>query len=419
LENSEKVESEAESEENEDALQEKESRKQDSIPLVSNKFDSPWSNNNSGSVTSISENSNHRENSESQKQNQNQKEKRRKKDHVNFSDERDDFDPTTPSALSEVGGEEYFSKEKRASLLEPKIQGANWGSGSGNDWTNSVGAVAQDQKSGQTSPIPSSNSTIFNSLDASVAASSLKQSSDSLSLEVSAIDIPIEQDEVPPLEASTYVARFQQLLSLEMDSRILDLSKQSLFEVGLKAYDPEDRDLGLWSLALPGIREDRPHLIPGDRVELRALASFSKSWLKLAFDAHITSVRAIEGKIVLDCKELEGALKGYYPSVEKARFNVIFHPRLKTERDSLDSFKVLESSLKRGHRVGNTLRRWLFPTEAHARFKNEGEGGKDRIWEGEMKHFDERLNEEQKDAVESISSRLLKIPYLISGPPGE
>lgn len=79
MENSEKVESEAESEENEDALLEKESRKQDSIPLVSNKFDSPWSNNNSGSVTSISENSNHRENSESQKQNQNQKEKEEKR----------------------------------------------------------------------------------------------------------------------------------------------------------------------------------------------------------------------------------------------------------------------------------------------------------------------------------------------------
>lgn len=219
---------------------------------------------------------------------------------------------------------------------------------------------------------------------------------------------------IPPLEAETYAERFDILERLEVDHRGRELAKQTLFSVKLRVYHPPGNAHGdspwsssnLYILDLPGVREDYPALMPGDLMQLRTLASQSDSWLKVAFEARVHVVRRVEGAVILRCDALARELRTLFPSVEQARFNVLFMSLQRNTTEVVQDVARLGKLLKRKSKPANILKHWIFPTAHHLETEREGVGWKreDLDW------VDSSLNAEQKVSREFLALVL----YIVS-----
>jgi hypothetical protein len=204
---------------------------------------------------------------------------------------------------------------------------------------------------------------------------------------------------VPAFEPSTYAARLSTLLRIEVNEKAQQLAQQTMFAVALQPYVHKGRLAkaagldGLFSMDVPGIREEYPPLQPGGLVRLRPLTA--DGWLHLEFEARVWALRRIEGKVLLRCPSLQPRLAAYYPSIADVRFCVIF---TLSHRESLESLAVLGRVYKilaNGDRPAATLRRWLFPVKADAQVQalDAGiRGGEDPAFPV----FDDTLNDEQK-----------------------
>lgn len=122
---------------------------------------------------------------------------------------------------------------------------------------------------------------------------------------------PEDPDSHPPpalsgvaaLGARSYAEHFVPLLTAESKHREEELADCAVYAQQLKVYNRNqtawDQD-GLYRLALPGIREERPRLVAGDRAYLRPLASTAgegeSGWLHLQFEVRVTAVRAVQGE---------------------------------------------------------------------------------------------------------------------------
>lgn len=114
---------------------------------------------------------------------------------------------------------------------------------------------------------------------------------------------------IAALRAHSYAEHFNPLLSAESKHREEELADSAVYSQQLHAYTRPrpgapstawDQD-GLYRLALPGIREERPRLVAGDRAFLRPLATqlegeAEHGWLHIVFECRITAVRAVQGE---------------------------------------------------------------------------------------------------------------------------
>lgn len=229
------------------------------------------------------------------------------------------------------------------------------------------------------------------------------------------------------LGRGSYGAHWKPLLTRESDHRALELVSHAVYAQTLQIYtqaaragkakwDPD----GLYTLALPGIREERPRLFAGDRLHLRPLASVNPmdlggqpGWLHLCFEAKVTAVRAIQGEIVISCPALKEQLATSFPNVASARFNVQFVYDGRLLDNAVEAVDKLSSCMATDtDQRSDLLRRWLFPTSRDANMDNVMHSPADLTW------YDDGLNPEQQSAVYSISQRDHSIPFLLSGPPG-
>lgn len=230
---------------------------------------------------------------------------------------------------------------------------------------------------------------------------------------------------LPPLRPDSYASRLGQLLQVELAHRRDVLAAQSLYDVQLSVY-PEEKDDKmtapawskdhLYSLRLPGVREDYPNLVTGDLLQLRVLASQSYSWLRIAFEAKVYVVHKVAGVVIVKCDALAGQLKKLFTSVQAARFNILFtSSAFRGSAETIAGIERVGKHLSRPKSLtGGVLQRWLFP-----RLSDEEVPEDAALEERTINWYDGNLNAEQKGiarAITLVSHR--RIPFLIHGPPG-
>lgn len=239
----------------------------------------------------------------------------------------------------------------------------------------------------------------------------------------------IHPRDVPEFTLASYSQRLLMLLHAERAYCTKELASQSLFSIKVTVYRGRAKakalhnawsDEGLYSLVVPGIREDYPNLVPGDLVQLRVLATNSPAWLRLVLDARVYGVRKAEGFVILKCDTLSTHLGAMFPNVESVRFNVQFCNAERGTKAAIEGVQQVGRVLNDFSTAsGSAMRGWLFPSQTVESVQTQ----KRESRQGVISWYDPHLNTEQKDAVAAIAltpSRMQshRTPFLIAGPPG-
>lgn len=236
---------------------------------------------------------------------------------------------------------------------------------------------------------------------------------------------------LPRLESRTYDQHWLPLIREEARERLEELQSYSIYAQRLSIYNQKDNAsksansvAALYTLAVPGVREERPRLYTGDCLFLRPLRvppahnPFDPmiqgvGWYHVVLEARVKAVRAIQGEVVIECPQLGAWIKSGIFGLSFSKFNVTFAPNHRTLDDSASSVDFLGRTLRPASTRARRLQKWLFPSveDAAAEVRNV------RDFEP-LSWFDEGLNPEQKAAVASIVLHRREIPFLLSGPPG-
>lgn len=232
------------------------------------------------------------------------------------------------------------------------------------------------------------------------------------------------QRHVPELSPATYSDRLTILLLAELEFRAIEKASQALYNAKISVYAGRKTPVrkpwseeGLYSLSLPGVREDFPLLLPGDLIELRTLASGMNTWLHTVFDARVFAVRKVDGYVILKCDALSTYLSSTFPNIEAVRFNVLFCNEAHSLRDALTGVSYVGNIFRQGDSTSSrVLHDWLFPT-----IPTPSTSSGSCLELDNHTWFDPHLNTEQKRTVATIAfspSGKRRAPYLIAGPPG-
>jgi hypothetical protein len=202
--------------------------------------------------------------------------------------------------------------------------------------------------------------------------------------------------------------------------------------------------LGVWTLQVPGIREDAPRIFLGDVVVLRRIDLRQQRADPFMFEARVIGSLKRDGKVYVDSDTLWAAdssvVAGTYqvefkvnsqqiclmqnavssvrregtrtadPSEQVAMLSGLIH-----ERQEMSFDHLLPSPPPPG--ISSALA-YLFPKEERIRHAENitkeslGEQETDLDW------VDLNLNTEQKKAISDIVSRRHDVPYLLFGPAG-
>lgn len=227
---------------------------------------------------------------------------------------------------------------------------------------------------------------------------------------------------LPPLRPATYAERLTKLLQVEHTHQKDTLAAQTLFDVQLGIY-PERKEGEkhawsqdhLYSLRLPGVREDYPNLVPGDLLQLRVLASNMASWLKMAFEAKVYVVHKVDGIVIIKCDALSSRLQGLFAGVEAAHFNILFiSSAFRGSAELIGGLERIGRFLTRPKsKTGAVLRNWLFPSVDKTEINTSLPPIPMMEWN------DTNLNTEQRGIVKNVVyTPHRSVPFLIHGPPG-
>ncbi|CAO1633016.1 unnamed protein product [Jaminaea pallidilutea] len=236
-----------------------------------------------------------------------------------------------------------------------------------------------------------------------------------------------------PLEPHCYADHWQHLVMLESECRRSELMDSTMYAQKLRPYldkgagrtfVPAWSHNGLYTLRVPGIREEKPRLVAGHQLQLRPLASPSlahyqdqeSAWLHLVLEARIDAVLAVQGDIVLSCPALQ-MLQAFFARVDTIAFNVefVFDNALPTEQ--VAALARISERLNQEVTSASWMTSTLFPSRATApgspRHNSDSKTSDKLAW------LDTTLNKEQKAAITAITSLTGSgIPFLLSGPPG-
>ncbi|GAA5946687.1 hypothetical protein JCM3765_000349 [Sporobolomyces pararoseus] len=277
---------------------------------------------------------------------------------------------------------------------------------------------------------------------------------------------------LPPLSPSTYAAHWIPLQALEYNARQYELYESTLYNVLLRPFDSatstsaSSSTTHLYSLPTPFIRESWPPVQMGDTCFIRPLIPEIQGWKGVEVEARVYAIERIKGEVVLSVdqhasgwlKQVEGGETGQR-SLEKQEtetdfgisVNVIWKIQDRLFEDWKKAAGVVDSYLddslgdsnvesngtseesaqveKNGRTSSKTPRQrspiqsWLFPNEEDladlGNDDDEDDENDDRIPSLTGRRWiDANLNEEQKNAVQSILWAEHQAPLLISGPPG-
>lgn len=204
-----------------------------------------------------------------------------------------------------------------------------------------------------------------------------------------------------------YAAKMLRLQRWEYAARKKDMSAASLYKVSLKPLDEPH----LYLLENPSLRESFPLLEINDHVALRQLRNLVEvPYMGVELMASVHSVRRVLGQVVLRCEELEK----YKDSM---LFNANFRPSDRPFFGTHAALIHLDNQLPSIHDATSLSQAWLFPTSVHAALPAHNHNSAPGSFS--VQFVDRSLNLEQQTAVLSIVTHRRRIPYLISGPPGQ
>ncbi|GAA6010473.1 hypothetical protein JCM11491_006955 [Sporobolomyces phaffii] len=275
-------------------------------------------------------------------------------------------------------------------------------------------------------------------------------------------------DDAAELTPSTYAATWIPLQALEYSARELELYDSTLYDVVLSPYDAAadaapspspstaTRSLrDLYALPTPFIRESWPPVQMGDTCWVRPLVPEIGGWRGVEVEARVFAIERVKGRVVLSVdrraqewlrppkREEEAERREGDHDHDGVRVNVIWKIQDRYFEDwkkateivdlhldvSLNDARLSESAPVTNGQVNGggrsaprkTPRRrspitsWLFPTK-HDLAEPDEESPVPSL--SGRRWVDANLNEEQKNAVQSILWAKQRAPLLISGPPG-
>lgn len=260
---------------------------------------------------------------------------------------------------------------------------------------------------------------VSQTLDSSQSSASDEQPEDVLAGQFKRTVIP----NLPPLTRSSYNLHWFPLLEEEAKHCMEEMPSYNLYAQSFKRYQRESsRTNGLYVVAVPGVREERPRLLPGDRLYLRPLATPPSSypgqnvgWLHVVFEAQIRAVRTLHGEIVIECPQVDAWCQRGLLNLHLSKFNVIFaYNRRALDAAGYAADLLGQKLYQSGGASSQVLRKWLFPSveDAQEEVQRVSPSALLSSW------HDDGLNPEQKAAVTSIALHERRIPFLLSGPPG-
>ncbi|GAA5833572.1 hypothetical protein JCM5353_000835 [Sporobolomyces roseus] len=272
-----------------------------------------------------------------------------------------------------------------------------------------------------------------------------------------------------PLSPATYAAHFLPLHLLEYSARSLELHKSSLYNVPLKPYTAtslsSSSNLNLYALPTPFIRESWPPIAMGDTCFIRPLVDNDKWWKGVEVEARVWAIDRIRGEVILnvekkaiecltangtEASKLEEEGNGVVGEEEERGFvsvNLIWKIQDRLFEDWKKATEIIDlhlnqsltssapnsqlasrplstaaSSTSNNSTTTKTPRKrfpvesWLFPTQED--LAKEETGDTDTVSLQGRRWVDPKLNEEQRNAVQSILWARHRAPFLVSGPPG-
>ncbi|KAK9468616.1 P-loop containing nucleoside triphosphate hydrolase protein [Lipomyces arxii] len=197
----------------------------------------------------------------------------------------------------------------------------------------------------------------------------------------------------------TYKAKFDNLISIEIDAKQKEMADYNMYGVTLELGDA---GRSIYKLKCPGIREFTPSVSIGDVVFFRQLGP-QYSFNGFQHNGHIWYIDRARGEIFV---RIDGLF------LETNSFNVRFSQDYSFEYVCADAVKCLHQEMK--NNPSGFARKMLFPLDSDGVMQNSlANGVFDIDW------YDADLNFEQQRAVDSVLSRNYgQVPFLISGPPG-
>ncbi|KIY70065.1 P-loop containing nucleoside triphosphate hydrolase protein [Cylindrobasidium torrendii FP15055 ss-10] len=226
------------------------------------------------------------------------------------------------------------------------------------------------------------------------------------------------------LVPETYAKHWNTLIAWELDQLAIDKQAVVLWKVAIAIVD---WNASIFSVPVPGIRENHPYLEPGDLLHFREVDVKGKRGTGRASEGRITSIIKREGLVNFVCPALKDHIQFYVPHVHGNPLDARGFPTF-TPKDSIPlhfnvSFVTSSAPTLAMHTAINaaanvlrinrvTAQRWLFPNPQHVSAVDTTAKRLPEEW------FDSGLNEEQKRAVAFASTYQFPVPYIIKGPPG-
>ncbi|KAJ9108959.1 hypothetical protein QFC21_000282 [Naganishia friedmannii] len=240
-----------------------------------------------------------------------------------------------------------------------------------------------------------------------------------------------------PEKPEAYLSHFTELLALELASLQRKAFSYRLYAADLFLEKPRTRvtgqfttsTLGVWTIHVPGIREDAPRIFLGDVLLLRRIYPESMVADETVFEVRVIGSLKRDGKVYVDSDILWTLFNSGVNST--GAYQVEFKVNSQQICLMQDAVKMMSGLMDRPSELwfddllsdkklsrSQSSLAYLFPTSKNTSLTNGSKTVDSAPEERHLGWFDYNLNEQQKKAVTDISKGKHPIPYLLFGPAG-
>ncbi|KAJ9125308.1 hypothetical protein QFC22_000265 [Naganishia vaughanmartiniae] len=240
-----------------------------------------------------------------------------------------------------------------------------------------------------------------------------------------------------PEKPEAYLFHFTQLLALELASLQRKTFSYRLYAADLFLEKPRTRvtgqfttsALGVWTIHVPGIREDAPRIFLGDVLLLRRMYPESRVADETVFEVRVIGSLKRDGKVYVDSDILWTLFNSGVNSA--GAYQVEFKVNSQQICLMQDAVKIMSGLMEEPSKLwfddllsdkklsrSQSSLSYLFPTSKGLNSPKSSKNVDAAPEERHLAWFDYNLNEKQKKAVTDISKGNHPIPYLLFGPAG-
>lgn len=243
-----------------------------------------------------------------------------------------------------------------------------------------------------------------------------------------------DQSLMTELNEHNYMPYFASLARLEKQAKEKEVEQHALYRVPLQSITRLD-GTNLWSLSIPGLREDSPLIELGDILHIRQLwvdwagncitmplshpmhghHVTYETWTKIHYISAVYGLSRVKETVYLRVDELHNLIDPSSGMSLPVVVNVVFTTNKRVVQGQRKALQAVSARLANAsaNQGNDWIRRMLFPDESDGQLQTVLRSIPHRDL------FDDAVNYEQAHAVNSIcSTDYGTLPYLISGPPG-